>query len=61
MVYGRDVIGRLPGALVVGDALGLGGAGGLGGESEDHQGDDVGYHVVDVERQVYGGQERVLL
>ena len=52
MVYGRDVIGRLPGALVVGDALGLGGAGGLGGEGEDHQGDDVGHHVVDVERQV---------
>ena len=48
---------KLPLALVVGDTLGLGGAGLLGGEGQHHQRNDVGHHVVDGAGDIHGHQE----
>ena len=41
------ILWNLSASLVVGDTLGLGGSGLLGGEDQDHQGDDIGQHVID--------------
>ena len=47
----------LPLALVVGDALRLGGPGLLGGEGQNHQGDQIGQHPVDMGADAQLGQE----